>query len=268
MHISTFRKILEVAASNPLVKKEVQKNYWENQWWPLSVNEWRLRILFAGLSTRVSYHSIQQYQLVRDHLTRIGYQGLKSLDKSEFLTIVKSLGLGVTRWNYWRSVREFCEKYPDSDAEPLEIQRLSNDEAILLIKTQIKGAGYKVAQCSTLYMRGYHCGIIPIDSGMKEMMGPCLGFRASKGTIGHEIMRKQVEDLAKHLDYPKLLTKAGYHEILSSMEKGAINTWWVHLVLIYYKRTFCNRHDVANCPLAGATELQADMQFSCMKGRS
>jgi hypothetical protein len=67
----------------------------------------------------------------------------------------------------------------------------------------VKGAGYKVAQCAILYAKGYHCGIFPVGSGMKDMLGPCIGFELPKGALAHNIMRKQIEHLlnARSTDY-------------------------------------------------------------------
>jgi hypothetical protein len=243
----------------------VMDNYWENRWWPLSVDDWRLRMLFAGLSTRVSYQSIKTYQSVRNRLAKLGFEQLSLLSEDAFKSLVHPLGLSKTRWDYWQSVKEFSFKYSDTKQEPHELRKLSNDVFIELIKNQIHGAGYKVAQCCVLYIRGYHCGVIPIDSGLKDLLGPCLGFNTKKSAIGNEIMRKHVEELAKGLDFQALWKKTGYPVIANSWKRNLVNTWWVHLVLIYFKRRFCNLKNASNCPLVSENLLGKTMKFSCMK---
>jgi len=259
-----FINILTIAASDPGVKSDVLDNYWENKWWPLTVDDWRLRILFAGLSTRVSYRGIKTYQNVRDVLTNMGFHKLSQLNQNEYSMLVKPLGLTKTRWEYWKSVKEFVGKFPDAITEPEDLRILSNDDLIKLIKSKIHGAGYKVAQCCVLYIRGYHCGIIPIDSGLKDMLGPCLGFKTNKSAMGNEIMRNHVEQLSKELDFQTLWEDTGYPQIGKSWISINPNTWWVHLALIYFKRRYCNLKDSTKCPLHKNTDLKSTMLCSCV----
>ena len=265
IQVSEFSRILELAASMANVQKDIRDNYWNNRWWPVEIEDWRLKILCAGLSTRVNYNAITTYQYVRDRLIHYGFDGLHSLSKREFTQIVRPIGLAESRWEFWQSLRDFATKLPNSKEIPPKLQTLSNTELIEFLQKNIRGVGYKVAQGSALYIRGYHCGIIPVDSGMKDLLGQCLGFNTSPNARGHELMRKHVEKLAGELDYSQLLSKTNFHDILAEMKEGEINTWWVHLALIYFKRRYCNLHDASKCPLAKDPLLGCRMKFSCMR---
>lgn len=264
----TFERILEIAATSPVVHQDVEDNYWNNRWWPLEIKDWRLKILFAGLSTRVSYNAIGVYQTVRDHLASYGFSGLLSISEETYKGIVRPLGLAETRWKFWQSVRDFALRFPDPDGEPQELRRLNSAELIEFLNAEIRGVGYKVAQGSALYIRGYHSGIIPVDSGMKDILGPCLGFQTARGPRGHEFMRKNLENLAQKIDYGTLLTITGYEHILEEMRPGQLNTWWVHLVLIYFKRRFCNLHDMTLCPIAKVASISDQMMFTCVESKN
>ena len=69
----------------------------------------------------------------------------------------------------------------------------------------------------------------------------------AKGEYGHEDLRLQFETLVQSVS----------KGLLQLMDKGSYQTlpvnnpptWWVHLVLIYYKRHFCNKKKGMLCPL-------------------
>lgn len=254
MDASRFEEVLRMSASAEEVRRLVKLNYSNNQWWPWCVRDWCLKILLSGLSTRVAYRTIQTYQHVINKLCEIGYDNLTRLSKNEFKTIVAPLGLQETRWQFWQSVQRFCERYKGHEEE---LEQFSNDEFIGLLCQQIWGAGYNVAQASVLYIRGYHSGVIVVDSGMKDLLGPCLGFTTGAADKGHELMRKQLEALAPKINYQNLLRETGYTDIADSLDATEVDHWWVHLVLIYFKRMFCNAHMPKRCPLLRA-ELIAD----------
>jgi hypothetical protein len=265
LQVSELSRILIVAANTPNVHADVRDNYWNNRWWPVEIRDWRLKILFAGLSTRVNYKAITKYQSVRDELAHHGFDGLLTLSSRRFMDIVTPLGLAESRWKFWESLKTFATSFPNTSDVPPQLQKLSNDDHIEFLQKNIKGVGYKVAEGSTLYIRGYHCGIIPVDSGMKDLLGPCLGFETSGTARGHEQMRKQLERLASKLDFPVLLTATGFQDILAEMKDGQINTWWVHLTLIYFKRRYCNLHDSSKCPLTKDPSLDCRMKYTCME---
>jgi hypothetical protein len=101
-------------------------------------------------------------------------------------------------------------------------------------------AGYKVAQCAALYARGYHCGIIPVDSGMVTRLAPFLGTGLSPGPAAHEEFRQLLEARARAMsgEYRNLSARLGYQVRIPC---DADPTWFVHLVLIYFKRLYLNR---------------------------
>ena len=45
-----------------------------------------------------------------------------------------------------------------------------------------------------------------------------------------------------------IITKYGYDKLNIPNYDNA--TWWAHLVLIYFKRHYCNKHKPDECPLA------------------
>ena len=146
-----FKEIIEICASMPDVKEDILKNHDNNMWWPLEIEDYRKRLLIAGLSTRISYNTINNYRKVINQLNEYSYEQIKNMTKEELIGIIKGLGLSNTRYSYLSSMINFIEKYNDTILEK------DNDELIELIAKNVKGASYKVAQCCVLYMHGYYC---------------------------------------------------------------------------------------------------------------
>jgi hypothetical protein len=121
------------------------------------------------------------------------------------------------------------------------------EDLIHLFAARVRGAGYKVAQCATLYARGYHCGIIPVDSGMVSRLAPFLGIRLRPGPGAHEQLRRQLETVADAMasQYKELAARLGYQV---HIPEDANPTWFVHLVLIYFKRLYLNHPGPRLCP--------------------
>ena len=241
---ATFFRALTTCAELPDVREEVFRNHDDNQWWPRSVEDWRLRMVLAGWSTRVSYTMISTYQSVVSQAAGIGYERLCRLGDERLYDLVGSLGLFSARKQYLQSLRCFIDTL-DTDSEPLA---LPNDTLISRMAKEVKGAGYKVAQCAVLYAKGYHCGILPVDSGMKDMLGPCLGLQLPRSSIAHEVMRKHVERLLNDAAERTcdLARNTGYADL--DLPADAAPIWWAHLVLINFKRHYCNRRSPADCP--------------------
>lgn len=237
-----IKKILSICSAMPDVKEDLFKNHDNNMWWPLEVDDYRKRLLIAGLSTRISYNMINSYRKVIDDLNNYSYEEIKNMSKEELISIIKGLGLPNTRYKYLSSMIKFIETYEK------ELQEKSDDDLIKLIADNVNGASYKVAQCCVLYMRGYYCGIMPVDSGMKDVELPCLGFSEYKNAIGHDILRKQLQELVEDNDMTSIIEENGYAELNIPNYQNA--TWWAHLVLIYFKRHYCNKHKPEECPLA------------------
>ena len=207
----------------PDVKIDVFKNHDNNMWWPLEIDDYRKRLLIAGLSTRISYNMINSYRNVINKLNEYSYNQIKAMSKEDLIKIIKGLGLSNTRYIYIESMINFIEKYNN------EILEMSNDELIELIAKNVSGASYKVAQCCVLYMRGYYCGIMPVDSGMKDVELPCLGFTKYNNALGHDILRKQLQGLVEKNNMEDIILENGYNELNIPDYNNA--SWWAHLVL-------------------------------------
>lgn len=243
-----FKKIIDICSNQEEVRNAVKKNHNNNLWWPLEVEDYRKRLLIAGLSTRISYNMIDSYRKVINDLNGYTYDEIKNMTEDEIINIIKGLGLSNTRYKYLSSMIDFIEKYDN------EIKTLSNDELIKLIADNVSGASYKVAQCCVLYIRGYYSGIMPVDSGMKDVELPCLGFEQYKNALGHDILRKELETIVKDNNMEEIIKQNGYEEL--KVENYDNATWFCHLVLIYYKRYFCNKHNPENCPLKDHAEVK------------
>ena len=243
-----LKKIIDICSNQEEVREAVKKNHDNNLWWPLEVEDYRKRLLIAGLSTRISYNMIDSYRKVINDLNSYTYDEIKTMTEYEIVNIIKGLGLANTRYKYLSSMINFIEKYDN------EIKILSNDELIKLIADNVNGASYKVAQCCVLYIRGYYSGIMPVDSGMKDVELPCLGFEQYKNAVGHDILRKELEKLTKDNNMEEIIKQNGYEELKVDDYNNA--TWFCHLVLIYYKRYFCNKHNPDSCPLKDCVEVK------------
>lgn len=256
----TLYKIIQRCANLPEVRQEVLRNHDDNQWWPKSVRDWRVRLLVAGWSTRISYSMIRTYQSVVSRVKEMQYEEVCLLPENELLDILRPLGLSQTRIEYFRSVEQFIR---EKNFKEEDLIAKSNDALIFDFAKNVRGSGYKVAQCAILYAKGYHCGIFPVDSGMKDMLGPCLGIRLPSGPAAHEVMRKQLEQMLNSdaEQYQKLALESGY-ETLSFPEQSA-PIWWAHLVLIYFKRLHCNHHKPIQCPLHSESDFEKYIGSMC-----
>lgn len=243
-----LKRILDLCSSNEDVKTEVVKNYDNNLWWPTDITDKRMRLLIAGLSTRISYGMIATYRQVIVSLNEHNYEGIVKMDDECLSKIVSPLGLLNLRTVYIKSMIKFIEKFYN------ELDEYNNERLISLISKNVYGASYKVAQCCVLYLRGYHCGIMPVDSGMKDVLLPCIGFTKHNGSIANEILRKELEEIVKKLDLESIIKKNGYSELIK-IPGNAPFTWWSHLVLIYFKRFYCNKHRPELCPLRKEYDL-------------
>ncbi|HEY0935941.1 MAG TPA: hypothetical protein VGD91_19645 [Trebonia sp.] len=228
------------AAAQPEVRAAVEANHDDNRWWPKSVGDWRVRMTVAGWSTRVSYSMVSTYGAVVAQADALGWDGLTALDDRAVARLVHPLGLPVSRVGYLRSLAELLESGTD-------LLALDDRDLIRLLAMRINGAGYKVAQCAALYARGYHCGIIPVDSGMVSKLAPFLGLPLSAGPVAHEEFRELLQASATSMAgrYRDLALRLGYRV---HIPEDAAPTWLLHLVLIYFKRLYLNRPGSRLCP--------------------
>jgi hypothetical protein len=242
------------AARQPDVRAAVEANHDDNRWWPLSVADWRMRMTAAGWSTRVSYSMIGAYSGVVDRANSLGWNGLTTLDDETLATLVRPIGLTASRVGYLRSLAAFLGA---AEASGADIVGMRVNDLIRLLAESIHGAGYKVAQCAALYARGYHCGIIPVDSGMVSKLAPFLGIPLTTGPVAHEQLRLLLETgtAAMASQYRSLAAELGYGVAIPD---DADPTWFVHLVLIYFKRLYLNRPSSRLCPQRPACDTFVD----------
>ncbi|MFI8811344.1 MULTISPECIES: hypothetical protein [unclassified Streptomyces] len=167
-----------------------------------------------------------------------GFNGLVTGTDAELVALVRPIGLPQTRIDYMRSLAELLQNWEKEGVDPAA-ESADLDALVLDFATRVRGASYKVAQCALLTARGYHCGIIPVDSGMVTKLAPVLGITLPSGAVAHERMRHVLEAAvhARSTDLRSLVTANGYRV---AIPEGVEPTWWVHLVLIYFKRLYLN----------------------------
>jgi thymidylate kinase/endonuclease III len=257
-----YEQILRVAASQRPVKEALLRSHDNNTWWPKHVKDWGTRMLIAGLSARISYRMVPIYREIIDKLDSHSWDSLATMPEEEMVEIIGRIGLHKTRIRFWRSLASFIDLLAEKG---MDFRAVSNDELISLIQTNVEGASYKLAQCCVLYAKGYHCGVIPVDSGMKDMLGPCLGFPIPPGAYGHEAFRIQLEKLTSAIDCRRIAFELGYGQ-LDLPEHGPL-TWWAHIVLISYKRFFCNNRKPEHCALRNSPSIGIGVGSACSKQR-
>ena len=118
-------------------------------------------------------------------------------------------------------------------------------------------ASARTATGPALYARGYHCGIIPADSGMVTKLAPFLGFPLTAGPAAHEELRQILEASTAAVAgrYRELAARLGYRVTIPDK---APPTWLVHLVLIYFKRLYLNKPSAALCQARPACDAFLD----------
>jgi len=99
-----YLNILRICASQEAVKKAVFQNYNNNLWWPLSIRDWRIRMLIAGLSLRVSYRMIETFRKVVNELSSYTYEEISLMNRDKFKSIVRPIGLIKLRVRFFLSL--------------------------------------------------------------------------------------------------------------------------------------------------------------------
>lgn len=162
-----------------------------------------------------------------------GFDGLAASTDAELASLVRPIGLPQARIDCARSLAELLQSWEKEGVDPTA-ESADLDALVLDFATRVRGAPYKVAQCALLTARGYHCGIIPVDSGMVTKLAPVLGITLPSGAVAHERMRHLLEAVvhARPAEFRSLVT-ANEHQV--TIPDGVEPTWWVHLVLIYFK---------------------------------
>ncbi|MFE6101265.1 hypothetical protein ACFVQ4_14990 [Streptomyces laurentii] len=236
--VRRIHRLVSRASALPDVRAEVEANHDNNRWWPVTITDPRVRMLAAGWSTRVSYRMIDTYTKVIRSADTLGFDALTASTEGELAELVRPLGLARARIDYLRSLDELLQGWSKEGIDPLP-SSAGGDELIADFARRVRGASYKVAQCALLTARGYHCGIIPVDSGMVDKLAPALGLVLPSGPLAHERMRHVLEAAvhARADEFRALATEHGYQV---SIPEDAEPTWFVHLVAIYFKRLYLN----------------------------
>ena len=162
----------------------------------------------------------------------------------------RPIGLPTARVTYLRSLGEFLDRLGhDGHHSDLgdRITGVDTDVLITRFASEVRQASFKVAQCAVLAERGYHCGVIPVDSGMVTKLAPALGIRLPRGAVAHEHLRGLLQQCVAERpeEYRQL---AARHAV--TIPDNATPTWWTHLTLIYFKRLFLNRPGPRLCTLS------------------
>ncbi|MCZ1008460.1 hypothetical protein [Streptomyces lydicus] len=236
--IQRVHRLVARAAALPDVRAEVEANHDNNRWWPMTITDPRVRMLAAGWSTRVSYRMIGTYAAVIRAADALGFDALVASTEGELAELVRPLGLARTRTDYLRSLADLLQGWTKEGVDPLS-PSANGDELVDDFAQRVRGASYKVAQCALLTARGYHCGIVPVDSGMVSKLAPALGIDLPSGSMAHERMRHVLE-AAVHARAGDLRALATEHGHQVTIPEDAEPTWWVHLTLIYFKRLYLN----------------------------
>ncbi len=238
IEVRRVHRLVARAAGLPDVRAEVEANHDENRWWPTTIGDPRVRMLAAGWSTRVSYRMVDTYAGVITSAEARGFDDLVASTDTELASLVRPIGLPQARIDYLRSLAELLQSWEKEGVEPAA-ESADLDALILDFATRVRGASYKVAQCALLTARGYHCGIVPVDSGMVTKLAPVLGLTLPSGAVAHERMRHVLE-AAVHARSAEFRAMVTDNEYRVTIPEGTAPTWWVHLVMIYFKRLYLN----------------------------
>lgn len=225
------------------VRAAVEANHDENRWWPTTLSDPRVRMLAAGWSSRVSYAMVGTYAQVISQVDELGFDRLIAASDSQIRHWIRPIGLPAARVSYLRSLVEFIDRLADDGHQ---LAAVDPDVLIGKFAREVCQASFKVAQCAVLAERGYHCGVIPVDSGMVTKLAPALGITLPSGPVAHEHLRGLLQHcVADRPEDYRHLTE--HHDV--TIPGDTTPTWWTHLTLIYFKRLFLNRPGPRLCAL-------------------
>lgn len=236
-------QLVRTAATLADVKADVEANHDNNRWWPTTITDPRMRMAAAGWSTRISYNMISTYAAVIAAADAVAFDELTAMSDDDLTDLVTPLGLPRARIIYLRSLAAFLADLDSAGTDPLT---MPVDDFITAFAGTVRQASYKVAQCAALYSRGYHSGVIPVDSGMVTKLAPVVGLTLPEHPRAHEQLRHALQHAAaaRADEYRDLIIS---NEYAITLPAGATPTWWLHLVLIYFKRRYLNRPPADLC---------------------
>jgi endonuclease III len=248
-----FDVVAHVAAL-PDVQEAVEANHDDNRWWPRHITDPRMRMLVAGWSSRVSYSMVDTYARVVADANTLGFDTMAGLPDNQLTDLVRPIGLPAARIRYLRSLTDFLNQLAEEGTDP---HTVDIDELINRFAAEVRQASFKVAQCAVLYARGYHCGVMPVDSGMVTRLAPVLGLTLPLGSVAHERMRTVLQACVHDRpdEYRHIADQHGY---AVTIPDTVVPTWWAHLVLIYFKRLYLNRPGPRLCPVRPACRQVVD----------
>jgi hypothetical protein len=246
--------IVARVAALPDVREVVEANHDDNRWWPQHITDPRIRMVVAGWSSRVSYAMVDTYGRVVADANTLGFENLVALSDRQLAELVRPIGLPAARIRYLRSLVDFLDRLANEGIDPYTV---NSDELISRFANEVHQASFKVAQCAVLYARGYHSGVIPVDSGMVTRLAPVLGLDLPSGPVAHERMRIALQACVH--DRPRdYRTVVDQHNYAVTIPDAVAPTWWAHLVLIYFKRLYLNRPHPRLCPARPACRQVVD----------
>ena len=76
-----------------------------------------------------------------------------------------------------------------------------------------------------------------------------------------QVLRRQLELLTQKINLENIITKNNYY-ILDLPDNKKNLTWFVHLILIYYKRKYCNKKNPERCLINNS--VQINCKRSCI----
>lgn len=74
-----------------------------------------------------------------------------------------------------------------------------------------------------------------------------MGFEYIKNSKGNKILSEQLKEIIERNDFREIIEKNGYSNL--NIENVENPTWLIHLILIYYKRLYCNKKNSKCCKL-------------------
>ena len=181
---------------------------------------------------------VETYRDVVQAAEARGFDALANDSYNDLAALVRPIGLPQTRIDYLRSLADLLALWDKQTIDPSS-PSADVDDLVADFAERVRGASFKVAQCALLNARGYHSGIIPVDSGMVTKLAPALGIDLPTGPVAHEKFRHAIE-AAVHARPDDFRELAAQHDHAVAIPDGVEPTWWAHLVLIYFKRLYLN----------------------------
>lgn len=126
MHKDEQIKAIEIMASQMEVKDTVINSHDNNPWWPRDVDDWRMKMLVAGLSTRVSFRMLGSYTNTINNFLMHSYEEIKERSDDDLRVMLKSLGLPDARIKFIRSM----SGYIDNNLKSKDIKNIPNGALI------------------------------------------------------------------------------------------------------------------------------------------